>query len=99
MSDWEGVDISFERMVDDLERVIDCYDFEKVAILGPSQAASVSIAYSVRHPGRVSHLILYGGYARGRRRRGNPEAAAESEALVTLIRQGWAPTIRHFGRP
>jgi pimeloyl-ACP methyl ester carboxylesterase len=76
-------------MVDDLERVIDCYDLEKVAIFGPSQAASVSIAYSVRHSDRVSHLILYGGYARGRRRRSNPEAAAESEALVTLIRQGW----------
>ena len=89
MSDWDGVDLTFERMVDDLERVIDCYEFEKVAILGMSQAASVSIAYSLRHPDRVSHLILYGGYARGRRRRGNPEAAAESEALVTLIRQGW----------
>jgi pimeloyl-ACP methyl ester carboxylesterase len=89
MSDWDGVDISFERMVDDLETVIDCFDYEKVAILGPSQAASVSIAYAQRRPDRVSHLILYGGYARGRRRRGNPEAVAESEALVTLIRQGW----------
>ena len=89
MSDWDAVDISFERMVDDLERVIDRYEFEKVAIFGMSQAASVSIAYSLRHPHRVSHLILYGGYARGRRRRGSPEAAAESEALVTLIRQGW----------
>ena len=89
MSDWDDVDITFELMVDDLERVIDCYNFEKIAILGASQAASVSIAYSLRHPDRVSHLILYGGYARGRRRRGDPEAAAESEALVTLIRQGW----------
>ena len=26
MSDWDNVDISFEKMVDDLERVIDCYD-------------------------------------------------------------------------
>lgn len=89
MSDWDNVDISFEKMVDDLERVIDCYEFEKVAIFGASQAASVSIAYLMRRPERVSHLILHGGYARGRRRRDNPEAAAESEALVTLIRQGW----------
>jgi class 3 adenylate cyclase/pimeloyl-ACP methyl ester carboxylesterase len=90
MSDWDNVDISFEKMVDDLERVIDCYDYEKVAIFGPSQAASVSIAYAIRHPERVSHLVLHGAYARGRRRRGKPEDAAESEALVTLIRQGWA---------
>ena len=89
MSDWEGVDIKFERMVDDLECVINCHDFDKVAIFGPSQAAAVSVAYTRRHPEKVSHLILYGGYSRGRRRRGDPDAAAESEALVTLIRQGW----------
>lgn len=90
MSDWDGVDISFEKMVDDLETVIDQFEFEKLAIFGASQAASVSIAYARRHPRKISHLVLYGGYARGRRRRGNAEAAAESEALVTLIRQGWA---------
>ena len=89
MSDWDGVDISFEKMVDDLERVIDCYDHEKVALFGASQAASVAIAYLMRHPEKVSHLILHGGYARGRRRRGDPKAESESEALVTLIRQGW----------
>lgn len=89
MSDWDDVDISFDKMVDDLRSVIDCYEHERVAIFGASQAASVSIAYARQHPERVSHLVLYGGYSRGRRRRGNPEAAAESEALVTLIRQGW----------
>lgn len=89
MSDWTNVDIAFERMVDDLERVIDCYPYEKVAVYGASQAASVSIAYAIRRPEKVSHLILYGGYARGRKQRGDPNAAAESEALVTLIRLGW----------
>ena len=89
LSDWENVDISFDRMVDDLKCVIDCYDYEQVSILGGSQAASVSVAYAVKHPERVSRLVLYGGYPRGRRRRGDPAATAESEALVTLIRQGW----------
>jgi class 3 adenylate cyclase/pimeloyl-ACP methyl ester carboxylesterase len=92
MSDWRNVVIEFERMVDDLERVIDCFPYEKVAVYGPSQAASVSIAYAIRRPEKVSHLILYGGYARGRRQRGDPNATAESEALVTLIRQGWGAT-------
>lgn len=97
MSDWDNVDISFDNMVEDLISVIDCYGFEKVAIFGPSQASSVSIAYARQYPERVSHLILYGGYSRGRRRRGNPEGIAESEALVTLIRQSWGrdnPAIR-----
>ena len=97
MSDWDGVDIAFDKMVDDLCTVIDQYDYEQVALFGPSQAASVAIAFAQRYPGRVSRLVLYGGYARGRRRRGNPEDFAESEALVTLIRQSWGndnPAIR-----
>lgn len=97
MSDWENVDISFDKMVDDLEAVINCYQFEKVAIFGASQAAAVSIAYSIKYPERVSKLILFGGYPRGRCRRNDPESTAESEALVTLIRQSWGrdnPLIR-----
>jgi pimeloyl-ACP methyl ester carboxylesterase len=54
-----------------------------------SQGCAVSIAYAVRHPERVSRLILYGGYARGRRRRGSQKDIEQAEALVTLIRQGW----------
>jgi pimeloyl-ACP methyl ester carboxylesterase len=54
-----------------------------------SQAVSVAIAYSVRHPGRVSKLILCGGYARGRRKRGSAQEVAESDALITLIEKGW----------
>jgi class 3 adenylate cyclase/pimeloyl-ACP methyl ester carboxylesterase len=90
MSDWDNVDINFEKMIDDMECVIDQYDHEKVAILGMSQGASVSIAYSMRRPEKVSHLVLNGGYGRGRRRRGSVKDAAESDALVNLIRHGWA---------
>ena len=89
MSDWDNVDIAFDKMVDDLQAVIDCHDLEKTAILGCSQAAAVSIAYTLRHPDKVSCLILYGGYPRGRCQRGDAEAEAESKAMVTLIRQGW----------
>ncbi|NNE21831.1 MAG: alpha/beta fold hydrolase [Rhizobiales bacterium] len=99
MSDWTHVDISSEKMVDDVECVIDQFDFQKVAIFATSQGAAVSIAYAVRHPDRVSHLILHGGYARGRCRRGEPGAAAESEAMVTLIRQRWGaenPAFRQY---
>lgn len=97
MSDWDDVDISFERMVDDLAAVIDCYEHQQVAIFGCSQGAAVSVVYAARNPERVSHLLLHGSYPRGRRRRGDPQAIAESEALVTLIRQSWGnanPAIR-----
>lgn len=89
MSDWDDLEFSFDKFVDDLGSVIDCYEYEKVAVFGASQAASVSLAYARQNLERVSHLVLFGGYSRGRRRRGDPAAAAESEAIVTLIRQGW----------
>ncbi|UCH40271.1 MAG: alpha/beta fold hydrolase [Gammaproteobacteria bacterium] len=89
MSDWDDVKISFERMVDDLSAVARCYDYDKFAIFGASQAAAVSIAYAQRNPEKVSHLVLYGGFTRGRRVIGGPEAKAESEAMATLYRQWW----------
>ncbi len=99
LSQWTDVDISFERMVDDMEVVIDAYGYEKVAILGLSQGASVSVAYSLRHPERISHLVLSGGYSRGRKHRGNDAEIEESEALVNLIRNSWGnenPAIRQI---
>jgi len=43
----------------------------------------------VRHPERVSQLVLYGGYARGRCRRGQQGEVEQADALLTLMRQGW----------
>jgi pimeloyl-ACP methyl ester carboxylesterase len=43
----------------------------------------------VRHPELVSRLILFGGFARGFRRRGDSELVARAEALITLMRPGW----------
>jgi len=99
LSEWADVDISFDRMVDDMEAVVDAHGHERVAILGLSQGASVSIAYALRKPERISHLILSGGYARGRRQRGNRADVEESEALVNLIRNSWGnenPAIRQI---
>jgi pimeloyl-ACP methyl ester carboxylesterase len=89
LSDWEVDDISFDAYVRDLESVADAAKLDRFALFGISQGCAISIAYAVRHPERVSHLALYGGFARGRRRRGSPQGIAESEALITLIRQGW----------
>ena len=89
LSDWTVDDISFEAFVRDLETVVDATGLERFPLLGISQGCSVSIAYAVRHPERVSHLILYGGYARGQFRRGSTEAIEQGEAVLTLMRQGW----------
>jgi len=89
LSDWEVADISFDAFVRDLETVIDAAGLERFALLGISQGCAVSIAYAVRHPERVTHLVLYGGYARGQRKRGSPEAIEDADAVLTLMRHGW----------
>ena len=89
LSDWDVGDISFDAFVRDLETVIDAAGLERFALLGISQGCAVSIAYAVRHPERVTHLVLYGGYARGQRKRGSPEVIEDADAVLTLMRHGW----------
>jgi pimeloyl-ACP methyl ester carboxylesterase/DNA-binding CsgD family transcriptional regulator len=59
------------------------------AFLGISQGAATCIAYAVRHPERVSHLILYGGYATGWAKRGDEQGLRRFRAIVELIQLGW----------
>jgi len=89
LSDWDVPEVSFDAFVQDLEAVADAAGLERFSLFGVSQGCSVSIAYAVRHPERVSKLVLYGGYARGATRRGRPGEEEEAEAIVTLMAQGW----------
>jgi TolB-like protein/pimeloyl-ACP methyl ester carboxylesterase/Flp pilus assembly protein TadD len=89
LSDWEVADLSFGAMVRDLETVVDAAGLERFPLLGISQGCAVSVAYAIRHPERVTRLVLHGGFAKGWRRRGNPTEIARREAMLTLIEQGW----------
>jgi pimeloyl-ACP methyl ester carboxylesterase len=90
LSDREVADVKFEDFVDDLEAVVDAAGIERFALLGISQGCAVSVAYTVRHPERVSHLILHGGFAVGWKKRARTEADMQAgEAMVTLMRLGW----------
>jgi pimeloyl-ACP methyl ester carboxylesterase/DNA-binding winged helix-turn-helix (wHTH) protein len=88
MSDWDVQTVSLEAWVSDLETVVDAVGVERFPLLGASQGCAVSIAYAVRHPERVSHLILYGGFALGEARR-SPERKQLHAAMATLMRHGW----------
>jgi class 3 adenylate cyclase/pimeloyl-ACP methyl ester carboxylesterase len=90
LSDWDVDEISFEAFVRDLETVASAAGFERFALLGISQGCAVSIAYAARHPERVSHLVLYGGYAQGWAKRARTEAEKQqAAAMLTLMRLGW----------
>jgi pimeloyl-ACP methyl ester carboxylesterase/DNA-binding CsgD family transcriptional regulator len=89
-------ELSVDTWVRDLEAVVDASGLERFALLGVSQGAAIAVAYAERHPARISDLVLYGGYARGRRGRGQRE---EEDALVAAIRAGWTsdePAYRHL---
>jgi pimeloyl-ACP methyl ester carboxylesterase len=89
LSDWNVPDFSFDAWVRDLETVVDAMGVERFALLGISQGGAVAATYAARHPDRVSHLILYGSYARGWHFRGDAQAIDAHIALINLMRLGW----------
>ena len=90
LSDRNVENVSFETSVGDLETVVEAAGLERFALLGISQGCAASIAYAVRHPQRVSHLILFGGYAVGWAKRTQSTAEKEqAAAMLTLMRLGW----------
>src|SRR6195952_2273103 len=88
LSDREVPDVKFENFVDDLETVVDAAGVERFPLLGISQGGAISVAYAVRHPERVSHLVLYGGFAVGGKKRA-PAEKDRRNAMATLMRLGW----------
>ena len=91
MTDWNIGNLSLGRWVEDLEAVVDAAEIrEPFALVGISQGAAVCLVYAVRHPERVSRLVLYGGYARGALLRGDADSQREYRAVVDLARVGWA---------
>jgi pimeloyl-ACP methyl ester carboxylesterase len=60
-------------------------NLDSFALFGFSQGGPISIAYTAAHPQRVTHLILYGTYARG----AAVTSAAIRESLIQLIRASW----------
>jgi len=90
LSDWDVEHVSFERQLADLEAVVEAARIERFAMLGISQGAGLAIAYTHRHPGRVTRLVILGGCARGRMRRGGGAAAdEEARMLQRIVELGW----------
>lgn len=88
--DLTGVDLTeLDLWIEDLRAVVDTLGDHPVALLGISQGGPVAFGFAARYPERVSHLVLYGTYARGMRRRGDPVQTAEAGLQVDLARVGW----------
>lgn len=88
LSDRYAGDFTEEARQLDLDAVLNAVEAEDASLLGISEGGWTAAAYSIEHPDRVKHLILYGAYCRGASARPNYDAE-EDAALVTLIRKGW----------
>ena len=76
---------SLEAEVRVLEAVVDHLKLRPFTLFTFSQAGPVAVAYAVKHPRRVSHLILYGTWAR----RDPLENDRLRAALIPLIQAHW----------
>ena len=76
---------TLESELQDLETVIDHLKLKRLALLGFSEGGPVAVAYTAKYPRRITHLILYGTYARG-------EAITTKEvkaSLISLVSAHW----------
>ena len=78
-------DVSLEAMLGDLSAVADAAGLERFAILGSYSAVTHAIAAAARRPEAVSHLVLFGGAARGF----VPMSGQGTQALLSLIERDW----------
>jgi DNA-binding winged helix-turn-helix (wHTH) protein/pimeloyl-ACP methyl ester carboxylesterase len=89
MSQRDVADVSFDTWVRDLETVVDAAGLDRFALLGISRGGSIAIAYAVKHPERVTHLVLYGAFAAGVHHYGTPQQLEAKRAFTSLVRLGW----------
>ena len=97
LSDWNVADFSLGAHVADLEAVVAAAKLERFPLIGISQGGAVAIEYALRHPERVSQLILFGAFARGWFRAGE-KTAKQARSVLALIEVGWDqdnPVFRH----
>src|SRR5450759_2263089 len=57
-SDRDNLDFSLDAAVRDLEAVVERVGLERFALLGHFSSAQAAIAYTVKYPQRLSHLVL-----------------------------------------
>jgi pimeloyl-ACP methyl ester carboxylesterase/DNA-binding winged helix-turn-helix (wHTH) protein len=89
MSQRDVDDVSFDTWVRDLETVVDAAGLDRFPLLGISRGGSIAIAYAVKHPERVTQLVLYGAFATGVNHFGTPQEIEARRALASLLRLGW----------
>ena len=64
LSQRDVADVSLDAMTLDIDAVAGALKLETFALYGEVWSSPVAISYAAKHPERVSHLVLLGGFAR-----------------------------------
>lgn len=99
LSDRDVERLSIEALVDDLEAVVDSLGLVEFPLLGVCSGGPVAYKYAVRHPEKVSHLVLYGSYGSKSPDEYSTQKVAEAKTMLRLIKIGWGrdnPAFRQF---
>lgn len=98
LSDRNVRDVSFESWVRDFGAVADAVGLDRFSLVGICQGGPIAIEFAARQPGRVSNLVLYGTYARGRNRRTTPLEPQKAKVMLEMMELGWAHEDHAFMR-
>jgi pimeloyl-ACP methyl ester carboxylesterase/DNA-binding CsgD family transcriptional regulator len=100
LSDRHPHDMSFAASLSDLEAVVDAANLRQFSLLALCGGSAVALAYAAKHPDRVTHLVIHGGYALGPMRRPGASHVREVyESIAKLVEFGWeatSPAIRQM---
>jgi pimeloyl-ACP methyl ester carboxylesterase len=90
LSDRDVDRLSVEAWAQDLAAVANDLELDRFPILGFCQGGATAVAYAVRHPERVSRLVLCNSYVQGAFTDGSgAQDRREAEALAEMIEMGW----------
>ena len=90
---------TIDQHAEDMLAVADAAGLDRFPVLATLQAAAAAIRLAVRHPDRISCLVLQNGYARGRAMRTNAPEDPESDPFIALLNSGgWGDPDNGFMR-
>jgi pimeloyl-ACP methyl ester carboxylesterase/DNA-binding CsgD family transcriptional regulator len=97
LSDRSFDNASADTWARDFATVINASGFERFPLLGVCQGGPIAVSYAARYPERVSHLLLYGTYARGNfKRRERAREAPKAQLFIDMARIGWGTEDHEF---
>ncbi len=76
----------------DLEAVVQALQLDSAVLFASTLAGPTAISYTLRHPDKVSHLILYGTFSRG----SDVMPQEQVAPLVSLARTSWRTAAQVF---